>query len=209
MERVHEEEDGGDGDDDEGFSERFSSIMLEIYRVELLRLALLSSFFSFVIVLLQKIERVYKEEDGGDGDDDEVFLERFSSIMLEIYQVELLRVHEEEDRGDGDDDKGFSERFSSIMLEIYQVELLSACFEKWRKSMKKTMEAVRVHEEEDGGGGDDDEGFSERFSSTMLEICHVELLSGATIKKFSEVALKNGESMKKNMEVVVMMRRDF
>ncbi|CAK7328899.1 unnamed protein product [Dovyalis caffra] len=38
MERVHEEEDGGDsdGDADEGFSERFSSIMLEIYQVELL-----------------------------------------------------------------------------------------------------------------------------------------------------------------------------
>ncbi|CAK7355588.1 unnamed protein product [Dovyalis caffra] len=27
MERVHKEEDGGDGDDDEGFSEQFSSIM--------------------------------------------------------------------------------------------------------------------------------------------------------------------------------------
>ncbi|CAK7328900.1 unnamed protein product [Dovyalis caffra] len=66
MERVHEEEDASDGDDDEGFSERFSSIMFEIY------------------------QRVYKEEDGGDGDDDEVFSERFSSIMLEIYQVKLL-----------------------------------------------------------------------------------------------------------------------
>ncbi|CAK7355582.1 unnamed protein product [Dovyalis caffra] len=37
MERVHEGEDGGGGDDDVGFSEKFSYIMLEIYQVELLR----------------------------------------------------------------------------------------------------------------------------------------------------------------------------
>ncbi|CAK7355589.1 unnamed protein product, partial [Dovyalis caffra] len=84
----------------------------------------------------------------------------------------------------------------------------------------------RVHEQEDGGGGDDDEGFSERFSSIMLEIYQVELLCKGNFKQhLTPINVALNEKVKKSnkhvvsnkkervheleMKVVVMMMRDF
>ncbi|CAK7328894.1 unnamed protein product [Dovyalis caffra] len=100
---VHEEEDGGGGDDDEGFSKQFSSVMLEIYQVELLRRGNYQQHRTQFIEALNE-KRVHEEEDGG------VVLMIMDFRAIFIYHVRGIpsrppkRVHEEEDGGGGDDD---------------------------------------------------------------------------------------------------------